>query len=292
MNGWRRLNWPLRTIRQANRNIAGLNMRLEYARWPDLAGLKERIFVVPLGSLEQHGPHLPLFTDSLIISNVTERVEKLRSERIVVLPVQWLGHSPHHRRFGCVSLDLQPYIDLIRGICRSLINLGVRKIFLLNGHGGNDIPCKAAQRELKSEFEELRDLYIVYATYWNLAAEEFGKIRSSPEGGMGHACEMETSALLASDPDLVDMSKAARGGPGPEMGYRKLDMLKSPAFSLINDFDELSPSGVLGMPELATPEKGARFLEAAAQAVVKLIDEMAEWNFQEQTAPPTAGNPA
>jgi creatinine amidohydrolase len=267
-------------------------MRLENARWPDLAGLKERIFLVPLGSLEQHGPHLPLFTDSLIISHVAERIEQLRSERIVVLPVQWLGHSPHHRRFGCISLDLQPYIDLIRGICRSLIDLGARKIFLLNGHGGNDIPCKAAQRELKSEFEEVPELYIVYATYWNLAAEEFGKTRSSPEGGMGHACEMETSVLLSENPDLVDMSKAARGGPGPEMGYRTLDMLKSPPFSLINEFDELSPTGVLGMPELATPEKGARFLEAAAHAVVRLIDEMATWKFQERAVRPTSGNPA
>jgi creatinine amidohydrolase len=267
-------------------------MHLEHARWPDLAGLKERVFVVPLGSLEQHGPHLPLFTDSLIISHIADRIEQLRSDRIVVLPVQWLGHSPHHRRFGCISLDLQPYIDLIRGIGRSLINLGARKIFLLNGHGGNDIPCKAAQRELKSEFEQLRNLYIVYATYWNLAAEQFGKIRSSPEGGMGHACEMETSVLLAENPDLVDMSKAARGGPGPAMGYRTLDMLKSPPFSLINEFDELSPTGVLGMPELATPEKGTRFLKAAAQAVVDLIDEMAGWSFQEQTARPTAGNPA
>ncbi len=259
-------------------------MYLADARWPDLAGLKSRIFVVPLGSLEQHGLHLPLFTDSLIISHIADRVEQLCSERIAVLPVQWLGHSPHHRRLGSVSLDLQPYIDLIRGICHSLVGLGVRKILLLNGHGGNDIPCKAAQRELKSEFEKLHDLYIVYAAYWNLAAEQFANIRASPEGGMGHACEMETSILLARNTRLVDMSKALPGGPGPEMGYRKVDMLKPPPFSLINEFDELSPTGVLGMPQLATPEKGIRFLEAAAQATVELIDEMAKWTFQEQAA--------
>jgi creatinine amidohydrolase len=265
-------------------------MRLEYARWPDLANLKDRTFVVPLGSLEQHGPHLPLFTDSLIISHITNRVEQLRSEHIALLPVQWLGHSPHHRRFGCVSLDFRPYLELIRGICRSLIGVGARKIFLLNGHGGNDIPCKAAQRELKGEFEDLHDLYIVYATYWNLAAEQFMSIRSSPEGGMGHACEMETSILLAQNPDLVDMSKAASGGPSPQMGYRTIDMLKPPPFSLINEFDELSPTGVLGMPELATAEKGAQFLESAAQAVLRLIDEMSAWKFQERAAPRSTGN--
>src|SRR6476469_10142019 len=125
-------------------------MRLERARWPDLAGLSDRIFVVPLGSLEQHGKHLPVFTDSLIVGHVANRVEELCSDRLVLLPVQWLGHSPHHRRFGSVSLDIPPYVQMIRGVCSSLIHLGARKILLLNGHGGNDIPCKVAQRELKS----------------------------------------------------------------------------------------------------------------------------------------------
>jgi creatinine amidohydrolase len=255
-------------------------MRLEHCKWPELAKLSERIFVLPLGSLEQHGLHLPVFTDSLIISHIANRVEQLRSEQIVMFPVQWLGHSPHHRRFGCVSLDFNPYVQMIRGMCASAIRVGARKILLINGHGGNDTPCKAAQRELKSDYEELEDLYIVYAAYWNLAAEQFTAIRSSPIGGMGHACEMETSVLLAENPELVDISKAKRGGPSPEMGYRVNDMLKPLPFSLINEFDEISQNGVVGMPEFATAEKGARFLEAAAQSVLSLLDEMAAWHFQ------------
>jgi creatinine amidohydrolase len=255
-------------------------MRLENARWTELAKLSNRIFIVPLGSLEQHGHHLPVFTDSLIISHIAQLVEESKTDEIVTLPVQWLGHSPHHRRFGSVSLDLFPYVEMIRGICRSLIGIGARKILLLNGHGGNDIPCKAALRELKSEFEAMRDLYIAYAAYWNLAAEQFTAIRESPIGGVGHACEMETSVLLARNPDLVDMAKARKAGPSPEMGYRTLDMLQSPPFALINEFDELSDTGVFGMPELATAEKGARFLEAAVNGVKNLIDEMKGWQFQ------------
>ncbi len=255
-------------------------MRLEHARWPDLPSLSSRIFVVPLGSLEQHGKHLPVLTDSLIIGHVADRVEELRSEKIVLLPVQWLGHSPHHRRFGCVSLDLLPYIEMIRGMCRSLIAMGARRIFLLNGHGGNDIPCKAALRELKSEFESLRDLYIAYAAYWNLAAAEFTAIRESPMGGMGHACEMETSILLDKHPDLVDATQFTRGGPSEERGFHTIDMLKSEPFFMINEFDEFSESGVIGMPDFATSEKGARFLEAASQAVVRFLDEFGAWDFQ------------
>jgi creatinine amidohydrolase len=257
-------------------------MLLRNARWPDLKGLANRVFVVPLGSLEQHGPHLPVFTDSLIISYIAERVESLCSEGIVMLPVQWLGHSPHHRRFGSVSLDLMPYVEMICGMCRSLIGIGARKIFLMNGHGGNDIPCKAAQRELKSEFEDMRDLYIVYAAYWNLAAAQFTEIRTSPAGGMGHACEMETSILLAKNSSLVDMTAAQRGGPGPHMGYRVNDMLRPLPFHMISEFDELSHNGVIGMPEHASAEKGTQFLDAAALAAVELIDEIGKWNFQEK----------
>lgn len=265
-------------------------MRLEQAHWPELSSLRDRIFVVPLGSMEQHGHHLPLFTDSLIVGHVADRAEQLCSDQIVLLPVQWLGHSPHHRRFGCVSLDLMPYVDMIRGICRSLVHIGARKIFLLNGHGGNDIPCKAALRELKSEFESLRDLYIVYATYWNLAAEEFSQIRESPIGGMGHACEMETSILLAREPGGVEIGKARRGGPTAETGFRIMDMLKSPPFFMINEFDELSPNGVIGMPEFATAEKGEQFLNAAGEAVARFIREFRSWDFQ--TRPPVSAGPA
>lgn len=268
-------------------------MRLEQCYWPDLPALRERIFVVPLGSLEQHGHHLPLVTDTFIISRVAEGLESRRSDKIVMLPVQWLGHSPHHRRFGCVSLDLMPYVDMIRGICRSLIAIGARKIFLMNGHGGNDIPCKAALRELKSEFEAMPELYIAYATYWNLAAKEFMAIRESPIGGMGHACEMETSIVLAERAELVAKDKIARGGPDPAKGLGPIDMLKAQPFFLMNEFDELSENGAIGMPEFASPEKGARFLEAAVNAVTGFIDEFAGWSFQtDRRAEPFSGRPA
>lgn len=260
-------------------------MRLEHARWPALPDLAKRVFVVPLGSLEQHGPHLPVFTDSLIIGQVADRVEQLASERIVTLPVQWLGHSPHHRRFGCVSLDLIPYVQMICGMCRSLISMGARRILLLNGHGGNDVPCKAALRELKSEFEALDDLYIAYAAYWNLAAREFTAIRESPAGGMGHACEMETSIMMARYPELVERTQAAAGGPSQAGGYHTIDMLQGEAYFMISEFDQLSENGVIGMPEYATAEKGSRFLEAAAQAVLRFLGEFEHWDFQTRRRP-------
>src|SRR5438270_13951970 len=108
-------------------------MRLEHARWPDLPALAGRIFVFPLGSLEQHGKHLPVFTDSMIIKDVADRVDEFRSDEIVLLPVQWLGHWPHHRRFGCVTTDLMQSWEMMRGVCLTVVRIWPRRIRLLNG---------------------------------------------------------------------------------------------------------------------------------------------------------------
>ena len=254
-------------------------MLLESLRWTELGELGGRVFVAPLGALEQHGRHLPLSTDAVIIAEIARRVEARLSDRIVLLPAQWLGHSPHHARFGCVSLNLRPYLEVISGICRSLVGMGARKIFLLNGHGGNDAPCRAALCELKTEFGGRGEIQIAFASYWSLAAEAFARIRTSPPGGVGHACEMETSVLLAIRPDLVSMADAVDDGTfGESTRYRVLDMLRPQPYYLVRDFHEMSESGTLGMPSHASAEKGERFLEAATEGVTQFLAEFAGWS--------------
>ena len=257
-------------------------MLFEKLKWPELESIRNRVFVAPLGSLEQHGHHLPLGTDSWIVSEVARRLEEQASEEIVLLPTQWLGHSPHHRKFGCASLDMRPYMDLIGGLCASLIHVGARKIFLLNGHGGNDVPVRAALREVKDAFPDMRDLYVAFASYWNLAAAAFQEIRESPKGGMGHACEMETSVLLALRPEQVNTSKAVPGGLASPSPWLQMDMLSAQPYYLVNDFDELTESGALGMPQLATAEKGEKFLAAAAESALTFVRELQTWKYQER----------
>jgi creatinine amidohydrolase len=256
-------------------------MLFEQLKWPELPSVSQRVFVVPLGSLEQHGPHLPLATDSWIVGEIARRLESKAPEEIVLLPTQWLGHSPHHRKFGCVSLDVRPYIDLIGGLCRSLVHLGARRIFLLNGHGGNDVPVRAALREVKDMFPGLRELYVAFASYWSLAATSFAQIRDSPKGGMGHACEMETSILLAIHPEHVDMQKAAANGLASDSPWLQHDMLSGQPYYLVNDFDEITRTGVFGMPQFASAEKGERFLMAAVDSALTFIREFRSWNYQE-----------
>ncbi len=243
-------------------------MILAQLAWPEIESARALVCVTPLGSLEQHGPHLPLWTDTAIISEIARRVERQLPERVVLAPAQPIGHSPHHARFGCVSLDMAAYMELIGGVCRSLVAMGFRRILLLNGHGGNDVPCRAAMGALKKEMPAVR---VALASYWTLAVEAFSRIRTSAPGGMGHACEMETSIMLVLHPDQVDLARATDDGTRGETGYRLLDMQRPQPYYMVHNFDELSATGTLGQPSRASAEKGARFLEAAVEAVCGLV---------------------
>jgi creatinine amidohydrolase len=253
-------------------------MRFEHLKWRELADTSSNVYLVPLGSLEQHGPHLPLGTDSCIVGAIANRIEQKAPTETVLLPTLWLGHSPHHKHFGCASVDMRPYMDMIGDLCRSLISSGARRILLLNGHGGNEVPVKAALREVKDESPP--DIYIAFASYWNLADERFRSIRDSPAGGMGHACEMETSIMMALQPENVDTNAIAADGLKSESKWLQHDMLARQPYFLVNDFREVTSNGVFGMPQYATPEKGAAFLEAATDAVLDFIRDFRTWHYQ------------
>src|SRR5262249_5147047 len=147
------------------------------------------------------GPHLPLTTDTDIVTAIARGVEQARPEKTLCLPTLWPGHSTHHLFFpGTLSVGQMPYIQLVIELCRSVVKMGGQKIFLLNGHGGNDVPLRAVLRELKSEFPKAQ---FVFASYWSLAAQTIKQIRASELGGLGHACEMETSIMLHLNPERV-----------------------------------------------------------------------------------------
>src|SRR5580698_5251663 len=141
-------------------------MLLENLTWPEVKRLKPatKVILLPLGSFEQHGHHLPLTTDTDIVTAVARGVEKKFAKRILCLPTLWPGHSTHHLFFpGTLSVSQTPYIQLVLEMCRSIVQMGGKKVFLLNGHGGNDVPVRAALRELKTEFPKVR---FVFASYW------------------------------------------------------------------------------------------------------------------------------
>lgn len=252
-------------------------MLLEGMSWPEVKGAKlaGKIVILPLGSFEQHGPHLPFTTDTDIVTAIARALERKRPGKLLLLPTLWAGHSTHHLAFpGTLSASQMPYIQLLVELCGCVAGMGARKVFLLNGHGGNDVPARAALRELKGAFPKVR---FVFASYWSLAAEAIKAVRESGPGGIGHACELETSLMLHLHPDRVEMSRGRRDGPKHADVYRRVDMQHARPAYFVEEFHEMSESGVIGDPRLATAAKGKRFFEGIVAGVLAFVEAFSKW---------------
>lgn len=221
------------------------------------------VVIVPIGSTEQHGPHLPVEVDSLLVTAVAERAAALAAAEVptLVLPTLWVSLAEHHMdHAGSLTLDFDTLLAFLRCIVRSLQRQGYRRILLLNGHGGNIAALNLVVDLLTCELAVL----VATATYWVVAAEAFASILEG-QPNLLHACEAETSMVMHLRPDLVDTA-AARSVQAPATGftltggiYRWRGML------------HWSCSGVVGAPQLATPEKGARLLAAAASVLAEQL---------------------
>lgn len=252
-------------------------MLLNRMSWPDVkrARIAQKVVVLPLGSFEQHGPHLPFTTDTDIVTGIARALERKRPGKILMLPALWVGHSTHHLAFpGTLSVHQMPYIQLLVELCGCVAGMGAKKVLLLNGHGGNDVPARAALRELKSRFPMVR---FVFASYWSLAAKTIKGVRESELGGVGHACEMETSLMLHLHPERVKVALAKRDGPKHADRYRRVDMQHARPAYFVEEFHEMSKSGVIGDPRLATAAKGKRFFDGIVAEVGAFVEALVKW---------------
>ena len=188
-------------------------MNLTDLKWSEVAALdRDTPVIFPVAALEQHGRHMPVFTDSLLCGEIVRRVEARLGKRVLIAPLQWLGNSDHHLDFpGTMSAPPRVYLDLLAGQFENFIAHGFRRLVMLNGHGGNDVPGKQVVFELRQKYRARRDLLLLFATYWNLAlknpAEAHPDIKQTR---MGHACEWETSMVLRLAPHLVGDLKKVR----------------------------------------------------------------------------------
>lgn len=244
---------------------------------PELNALAQRnaVAIVPVGSTEQHGPHLPTQVDSLLSGEVARRAARKAAARvpIVVTPPVWTGLAEHHMSLGAtISIDFDTFFALLRGIVRSLTRHGFRRVLLLNGHGGNIAALTVIANELAVELQAP----IATTSYWMLAAREFGAILERQKN-VRHACEAETSMLLALAPDLVDMAAAANA-VGPT-GRELAEVTGSEAAHRYRAFKARTAHGVIGDPRAATREKGERLLDAAAEAVATLVANDEFWDL-------------
>lgn len=241
---------------------------------PEIGELAEAgaVVIVPVGSIEQHGRHLPVSVDTIGAFEVARRAAATVDEfPVVVTPPVWWGVSPHHMGFpGTISLSTDTLIALLTDICKSVAAHGFERIMILNGHGGNAGLVQVAAQRMTEGSERV---WVAAATYFHMIGDDLKELGESELGGMSHAGEMETSLVLAVRPSLVHMDRAEDAPRQRLTSFSKLDMRKGGTVYYPLDLRRDSQHGVLGVPSLAAAEKGEAILDVAVARLVAFLEE-------------------
>jgi creatinine amidohydrolase len=218
--------------------------------------------LAPIAACEQHSRHLPTFTDTLLVTAVAEGAEERLPNEVLLLPTLWFGASAHHLRFGAtLSAEADTHTAMICDLLQPLLEDGYPRILVLNGHGGNIDTMHVALRRLQPRF---RNCLLTGASYWELAQRELAAEAEGPRKSMGHACEFETSMVMAIRPDLVWQNEIKDDPPQELAVFRGL--------YVADDMKQRTDHGAVGYPQRATAEKGRAFLRAAVNRTVEVID--------------------
>ncbi|MBT9174149.1 MAG: Creatinine amidohydrolase [Syntrophomonadaceae bacterium] len=240
-------------------------MKLAHRTWQEVKDAKADLVLVPIGSFEQHGYHLPLNNDSFVAERLSETViQELKKEgtNAVMTPALPFGLSPHHMSFaGTITLRREIFEGAVVDICQSLVQHGLRKIVLVNGHGGNSQALRAAVDTLK-ERSDVEDVRIFeYWTHLNRKA-----VRENIESNFFcHACEGETSLSIALGQEFRPDRLVEEFPPEIENEVCNLLERSDEATRPFPRVDTISSSGVIGNSTLASAEKGKRMLDALVE---------------------------
>lgn len=243
--------------------------------FPDLS--PDRVVLIPIGHTEQHGHHLPLNTDTVIIGAIARGAQQSAPEDVVSLPAFPYGVSTHRASFaGTLNAGGRAFEDFWLAVIDSLALKGIRKIYLISGHGGN---CSFLTNVVKYAGE--RHPHIFSATTWLHTSDRIGidaitRTRKSGIGGMGHAGELETAYLLHLRPDLVHMDRCVDEIEFISTASYIMDWVEGGALVANPPWDDDTATGAYGAGSLATAENGRLWLDAAiAEKVdhVRQIDE-------------------
>ena len=226
----------------------------------------DTVVILPVAALEQHGPHLPVMVDSRLAEEVSKRTASLGRAKgipIITLPVVWHGLSEHHMPFGgTVTLTSNTFFLIVRDLIKSISRHGFSKFLILNGHGGNITAAEVCAQDISMELS----LPIVATTYWLEAADRFAKILETQTNVM-HACEAETSMMMALEPNLV-VDSLLNEAKGP----MKLDFLNAGKGSYRwRSLTHVTSNGVIGDPSYSSSAKGEQLLREASEAIFELI---------------------
>ena len=236
---------------------------------------RQSLIILPVGTTEEHGPHLPVDTDARIAEAYGRELARRVSADVPVLLMDTVryGYSMDIMRGwpGTIVLRSRVFMDMVFDICRSVLDMGFDRIAVLDCHGHHSGPLNTVSRELCDACG--KSIAIISPAI--MSRDKFNQIRKSPQGGACHACEWETSLLLHTDPELVDMSKAT---DEDIINYHS-DFVAGDGFSgkqmvtWSTWYLQESKSGVYGAPSCATAQTGKAIMDAAVENGARFLRE-------------------
>jgi creatinine amidohydrolase len=236
---------------------------------------EDAIVIVPIGATEQHGPHLPVMVDFRLATEVAVRAARIaaKTDPVLVAPTIPFGMSEHHISLGgTLTLDFATMRAVIDCLVNSLVRQGFRRILILNGHGGNT----AALEVIVTELTIRHRIPLATATYWEAAKAEIAGLLER-QAGVLHACEAETSMMLAVVPEDVDSLALSQCSGELVPGLSAIEGV-NPGVYRWRQLGTRSLNGVIGDASVANALKGEALLEAAAAKLAEAILTPALWN--------------
>jgi creatinine amidohydrolase len=239
----------------------------EYTRDEIHAMAPNALVLLPVGATEQHGPHLPVGTDSFAVEHIAREAAAAVADRVpvVVTPTLPFGSSHHHLAFsGTLSFSTETYYLVVKDLVESLLIDGFRRVFVLNGHGGNNELIQLAVRDLAL----VREADLAAASYWTIAGDALRQAGANSNGRYpGHAGDFETSVVMALRPELIREPRPHRDD------VSAWTTAPAPNYRLERHGSWQAMNGYTDSPDRGEAERGALYLQTVVTSVAEALTE-------------------